>query len=86
MKTLIAPTDVGTIARAAKHEPVTVFAEGQDAFVAVSPEEFDRLEEQDRIRRQAALELRQVVARMREHAVKEGLTEAELDRLLADES
>ena len=86
MKTLIAPTDVRTIARAAKHEPVTVFAEGEEAFVAVSPGKFDRLEEQDRIRRQAALELRHVVARMRAHAVKEDLSEAELYRRLADES
>jgi PHD/YefM family antitoxin component YafN of YafNO toxin-antitoxin module len=86
MKTLTSPADVPTIARAARHGPVTVLAEGEPAFVAVSPAEFERLEEQDRIRRQAGLELKQVLARMRTNAVEKGLTEVELERLLADES
>jgi PHD/YefM family antitoxin component YafN of YafNO toxin-antitoxin module len=86
MKTLTAPTDIRTIARAAQREPVRVVAEGEAAFVAVSPGEFDRLEEQDRVRREARDELKHIVARMRTHAAEQGLTETELDRLLADES
>ena len=85
-KTVTAPKDIHTIARAAQREPVTVLAEGEAAFVALSPGEFERLEEQDRIRREAKGELKRVVARMRAHAAEQGLGEAELDRLLADES
>jgi PHD/YefM family antitoxin component YafN of YafNO toxin-antitoxin module len=86
MKTFTAPTDIRTIARAAQREPVRVVAEDEAAFVAVSPGEFDRLEEQDRIRREAKDSLKQVMARMQAYAAERGLTEAELDRLLADES
>ncbi len=86
MKTLTAPTDIRVIARVAQQEPVKVVAEGEAAFVAVSPDEFDRLEEQDRIRREARVELKQVVARMQAYAADQGLTETQLDRLPADES
>jgi hypothetical protein len=47
---------------------------------------FDRLEEQDRIRREAKERLRQTIAKMQKEAADRGLTEAELERLLADES
>jgi PHD/YefM family antitoxin component YafN of YafNO toxin-antitoxin module len=59
---------------------------GAPAAVVLSPAEFDRLEEQDRIRREAKDRLRQTIARMQKEAADRGLTEAELERLLADES
>jgi hypothetical protein len=54
--------------------------------VVLSPEEFERLDEQDRIRREAKARLRQTMAAVQAEAAGQGLNEAELDRLLADES
>ncbi len=71
---------------AARKEPVTVLENGAPAAVVLSPAEFDRLDEQDRIRREAKDRLRQTMARMQKEAAARGLTEAELERLLADES
>jgi hypothetical protein len=51
-----------------------------------SPAEFDRLDEQDRIRREAKVRLGQTIATIHREAGERGLTEAELERLLADES
>jgi hypothetical protein len=48
--------------------------------------EFERLKEQDRIRRQAKARLRQVISTIHREAAERGLTEAELERLLADKS
>jgi len=54
--------------------------------VVLPPQEFDRLDEQDRIRRDAKARLRQTIAEIQREASERGLTEAELERLIADES
>jgi prevent-host-death family protein len=71
---------------AVRDEPVTVMANGEPAIVVLSPAEFNRLEEQDRIRREAKARLSQTIATIHREAAERGLTEAELERLLADES
>jgi len=71
---------------AAREEPVTVLADGERAVVVLSPAEFDRLEEQDRIRREAKARLRETITSIQREAAERGLTEEELERLLADES
>jgi prevent-host-death family protein len=71
---------------AAREEPVTVLENGAPAAVVLSPAEFERLDEQDRIRREAKIRLRQTMAAMQKEAAERGLTDSELDRLLADES
>ena len=71
---------------AARQEPVTVTEKGEPVAVVMSPSEFDRLDEQDRIRREATRRLRRTVSEMQREAAGRGLTEPELDRLFADES
>jgi prevent-host-death family protein len=71
---------------ASREEPVTVLADGERALVVLSPAEYDRLEEQERIRRQAKESLRRTIASIQQKAAERGLTEVELERLLADES
>jgi prevent-host-death family protein len=71
---------------AARTEPVTVLENGKPVAVGLSPAEFNRLEEQDRIRREAKERLRQTISSIQREAAERGLTERELDRLLADES
>jgi prevent-host-death family protein len=71
---------------AARQEPVVVMEKGVPALVALSPAEFDRLEEQDRIRRDAKARLRETIATIQKEASERGLTDSELERLLADES
>jgi len=68
---------------AARKEPVALVEDGGRAAVVLSPDEFDRLDEQDRIRREAKARLRVSIHR---EASERGLTEAELERLLPDES
>jgi prevent-host-death family protein len=70
----------------ARKEPVTVLENGEPAAVVLSPAEFDRLDEQDRIRREAKARLRRTIAWIHLEASERGLTETELERLLADES
>ncbi len=65
---------------------MTVLEDGEPVAVVLSPEEFERLDEQDRIRREAKSRLRQTMACVQAEAAGKGFTEAELDRLLADES
>jgi len=89
MRTLSADTKelkVRELIEAAREGPVTVIENGSPALVALSPAEFDRLEEQDRIRRDAKARLRQTIATIQRDAAGRGLTEAELERLLVDES
>jgi prevent-host-death family protein len=69
-----------------RNEPVTVLEQGEPVAVVLSPSEFDRLEEQDRIRREAKLRLRETISSIQREAAAHGLTEAELQRLMADES
>jgi hypothetical protein len=55
--------------------------------MALAPErEFDRLDEQDRIRREAKTRLRETICAMQKEAARRGLTDTELERLLADEA
>jgi prevent-host-death family protein len=89
MRTLSSDTGqikLGDLIEAVRDEPVTVLEKGERAVVVLSPAEFDRLEEQDRARREAKARLRQTIAEMQREAAERGLTEAELERLLADES
>jgi prevent-host-death family protein len=71
---------------AVRNEPVTVLENGEPVAVVLSPTEFDRLEEQDRIRREAKARLRRTILLIQQEAVERGLTDAELERLMADES
>jgi prevent-host-death family protein len=77
---------LGELIDAIRKEPVTVLEKGEPVAVVLSPAEFDRLEEQDRIRREAKTRLRHTVSLMQREAAGRGLTDAELERLLADES
>ena len=47
---------------AVRNEPVTVLEKGEPVAVVLSPAEFDRLEEQDRIRREAKARLRRTIS------------------------
>jgi prevent-host-death family protein len=89
MRTL--STDTGQIAlremiEAVRDEPLTVLENGAPVAVVLSPAEFDRLEEQDRIRREAKVRLRETISSIQRGAAERGLTEAEFLRLMADES
>jgi PHD/YefM family antitoxin component YafN of YafNO toxin-antitoxin module len=89
MRTLSADTEeikVRELIEAARDEPVTVIENGAPALVALSPAEFGRLDEQDRIRREAKARLRQTISAIQRDAADRGLTDAEFERLLADES
>ncbi|HEY7300568.1 MAG TPA: type II toxin-antitoxin system prevent-host-death family antitoxin [Xanthobacteraceae bacterium] len=77
---------LGELIEAAQKEPVTVVENGNRVAVVLSPSEFDRLEEQDRIRREAKARLRQTISLMQREAAGRGLTEVELERLISDES
>ena len=89
MRTLSAETKqiaIRELIEAAREEPVTLLENGAPAAVVLSPAEFDRLDEQDRIRRDAEARLRQTIVEIQREAAERGLTEAELERLLVDES
>jgi prevent-host-death family protein len=70
---------------AVRNEPVTVLEQGEPAAVVLSPAEFDRLEAQDRIRREAKARLRETISSIQREAAERGPTNAELQRLMADE-
>jgi prevent-host-death family protein len=89
MQTLSAEIDdlkVRRLVEAARKEPVTLLDDGEPVAVVISLEEFARLDDQDRIRRDAKARLRQTIAATQVEAAGKGFSEAELDRLLADES
>jgi PHD/YefM family antitoxin component YafN of YafNO toxin-antitoxin module len=89
MQTLSADIEDAKVRRlieAARKEPVMVLEDGEPAAVVLSPEEFERLGEVDRIQREAKARLRKTIAAVQNEAAEKGLTEAELDRLSADES
>jgi prevent-host-death family protein len=89
MRTLSADAEyikLRELIEAARKEPVTVLENGEPAAVVLSPIEFERLDEQDRIRREAKARLRQTIASIHREASERGLTESELERLLADEA
>jgi prevent-host-death family protein len=77
---------VRELIEAARDEPLTVLENGEPAVVVLSPAEFDRLDEQDRIRRDAKARLRKTISALQQEAADRGLTDAEVERLLADES
>ncbi len=87
-KTIEAPVDVPTLAEAARHEPVQVVDNGEPAFVALSPAEFERLVEVDRDRRRNAGErlkrlMDDIGSRVAASATPEEI--AELEQMLIDE-
>ena len=69
-----------------REAPVTVLEDSEPVAVMLSPEEFKCSGEQDRIRREAKTRLRQTMAAVQAEAAGQGLNEAELDRLWADEN
>jgi prevent-host-death family protein len=77
---------VRELIEAARDEPLIVLENGEPAAVVLSPAEFDRLDEQDRIRRDAKARLRKTISALQQEAADRGLTDAEVERLLADES
>ena len=77
---------VGKLIEAARDEPVAIVENGEPVAVVLSPSEFDRLEEQDRIRREAKTRLRETISSIQREAASRGMTEAELERLMSDES
>jgi prevent-host-death family protein len=85
-KTLDAPVDLATLAEAARREPVTVLSNGEPAFVALSPSEYARLSRRAAEYEESADRLLSAVRAMQQTAAARGLTDAELERLLADES
>jgi prevent-host-death family protein len=88
MRTLTADTQdtkVREIIHAAQGEPVTVLENGKPAAVVLSLGEFARLNEQDRIRQDAKVRLRKTIAAIHDDATARGLTDAEAERLLADD-
>ena len=77
MRTLSADTKdfkVRDLIEAAREEPVTVLENGARAVVVLSPAEFDRLQEQDRIRREAKARLRKTISTIQKEAKDRGLT------------
>jgi prevent-host-death family protein len=89
MRTLSADNDrikVRELIEAARDEPVTVLHNGEPAVVVLSPADFERLAEQERMRQEAKAHLRRTLSAMQKDAADRGLTDKELDRLLADES
>ena len=71
---------------AARNEPVTIVENNEPVAVVLSPCEFDRLDKQDRVRREARARLRQTISSIQREAAGRGLTETEFDRLMSDES
>lgn len=85
-KTIEAPVDWATLKEAARREPVTVISDGVPAFVAVSPAEFERLARRSAQYDESRDPLMAAIRATQKTAAERGLTEAELERLLADES
>ena len=55
-------------------------------MVLAPKREFDRLDEQDCIRRKTKARLRRTISAMQKEAARRGLTDADLERLLGDEA
>ena len=81
-KTISAPVDLATLAEAARRGPITVTAGGKAAFVAVSPEEFERLARRATGYEGARDRVMAAVRAMQRTAAARGLTEEELERCL----
>jgi PHD/YefM family antitoxin component YafN of YafNO toxin-antitoxin module len=69
---------------AARKEPVLVLDDGEPAAVVLSPEAFERLDEADRVRREAIARLRKTISAVQREGAKKWLTKSELERLALD--
>jgi prevent-host-death family protein len=67
------PIQLRELIVAARKEPVTVLENGEPKVVVLSPAEFDRLEQQDRIGRDAKARLQRTIAAMQKEAAERGL-------------
>ncbi len=88
MRTLSADAEkieLRELIEAVRNEAVTVLENGEPAMVALSPAEFERLEQHDRIRREAMARLKETISTIQLEAAEHGLTDTELERLMADE-
>ena len=72
--------------RKAHEAPVTVFRDGKPAAIVLSPEDYDRLDGPERMRRKAALELIEILKVIHSKPANQALTEEDVEELLADES
>jgi PHD/YefM family antitoxin component YafN of YafNO toxin-antitoxin module len=79
-------TDIRRVIELASVEPIKLTDGAGPAAVVLSLSEFKRLDAQDSIRREAKARLLKTIADIQADAASKGLTAAELDRLLADES
>lgn len=89
MRTLMADskdTKIRELIQAARSEPVTVLENGEPAAIVLSPNEFKRLDEQDSVRREAKARLRRTIAAIHKEAAERGLTEADAERLVSEDS
>ncbi len=77
---LKAKTHFGQLIEIAQRQPVTVTKQGRPAIVVMSAHDFNRYQ------RQAGERLLDVMEKIQQKAADAGLTESELETLLADDS
>ncbi|HSG33370.1 MAG TPA: type II toxin-antitoxin system prevent-host-death family antitoxin [Sphingomonadaceae bacterium] len=80
MTALDAKNHFGRLIELAQRAPVTITRNGRPSVVVMSADAYERK------RKAAAHRLGEVLERTRREAARKGLTEAELDALLADDS
>ena len=78
--------NIRDLATIAKRGPVPVMQNNAPVAVVVSAEEFARLDEDNRIRREAKVRLLSLMEDAGRQAEERGLTDEKLEQLLADES
>ena len=78
--------NIRDLATIAKRGPVTVMQNNAPVAVVVSAEEFAKLDEDNRIRREAKVRLLSLMEDAGRQAEERGLTDEKLEQLLADES
>ena len=89
MTTVVLETEnpnIRDLATIAKRGPVTVMQNNAPVAVVVSAEEFAKLDEDNRIRREAKVRLLSLMEDAGRQAEERGLTDEKLEQLLADES
>ena len=79
-------TSIKSLIEAAQIEPVALLEEGGPRAILVSTAEYDRLSREDRIRSEIKERLLRSVAELQAEAAANGLTEEELEEILADAS
>jgi prevent-host-death family protein len=77
---LEAKTRFGEVLEAAQRQPVSITRNGRPSVVILSAESYARRQ------KMAAERMRDAMQRAGEHAAAQGMNEATLDQLLADES